>query len=303
MVVARSACNCACYSICQLRCKTMRKYLFHILLICFIGIQSVHSQSLEAGGFFGLSGYSGELQAGQVDLLEIHPAFGIHLTYRTSRVLALKFALSKGKISGNDANYSTIEFRRNRNLSFRSHLYEASFLLELSFLNFGTSKSPRAGAFLFSGISGFYFNPQAFYHDNWVNLQPLGTEGQGIHKFYPARYNRFQYAIPIGVGFHIFATEKTLFGLQFGIRKTFTDYLDDVGKDYPDLEDLRQVNPMAAALSFRGTEVNGDSAVNPSGTRRGAPGNDVYFFGGISFSVVLTDKKVDSHIVHPEFYY
>jgi uncharacterized protein DUF6089 len=301
MVAAPPGCRFACCSVCKLCCETMRRNLFHIVLGCLFCVQSLHSQRLEAGGFFGISGYSGELQVGQVDLSEIHASFGAHLTYRASRVLALKFSLLKGKISGNDANYPTIEFRRNRNLSFRSQIYEASFLLELSFLNFGTAKSPRASAFLFSGISGFYFNPQAYYQNKWVDLQPLGTEGQGIHQLCPSRYNRFQFAIPVGIGFNIFATEKSSFGLRLGIRRTFTDYLDDIGADYPDLQELQKANPMAAALSFRGAEVSSDAGVNPSGARRGTPGIDVYFFGGISFSTIIAEKKVPP--LYPEFYY
>ncbi|MFQ5448624.1 MAG: DUF6089 family protein [Saprospiraceae bacterium] len=274
-----------------------------IIVCCLLFWQASKSQSLEVGGFFGISGYSGELQVGQVDLLEIHPAFGAHLTYRPSRTLAMKFSLMKGKISGDDANYPTIEFRRNRNLSFRSKVYEASMLLELNFLNFGTADSPRASTFLFSGVSGFYFNPQAYYQNQWVDLQPLGTEGQGIHQVGPGRYNRFQLAIPVGIGFNVFTTEQSSVGLRLGIRKTFTDYLDDIGSNYPNLEVLQTVNPTAAALSFRGAEVTGDAGVNPSGAKRGNPGNDVYFFGGVSFSIVISKAKTSVDRLTHKYYY
>ena len=71
--------------------------------------------------------------------------------------------------------------------------------------------------------------------------------------------------------------------MEYGIRKTFTDYLDDVGSDsYLDLEALTAENgPLAAQLSNRSLD----------GSRYGKRGtsstNDWYAFFGASIAFRL----------------
>jgi len=81
-------------------------------------------------------------------------------------------------------------------------------------------------------------------------------------------------------------------GLDFGMRATITDYIDDVSSEYPNLELLAERDPIAATLSFRGDEF--DPSLNSAdfkGRTRGNPENsDWYFIGTISLSVNLTDE-------------
>jgi hypothetical protein len=150
--------------------------------------------------------------------------------------------------------------------------------------------SYRASAYLSAGIAGFYFNPRTLYQDSWVELQPLGTEGQGLPG-YADKYNRFQLAVPVGIGFKIKPGDRSSFGLTFGYRHTFTDYLDDVSGNYPDLQQLYQLNPMAAQLSCR-TE-GGAAPDNPavSDQRGSNTGNDHYFFAGCTLAITLGQQR------------
>ena len=91
------------------------------------------------------------------------------------------------------------------------------------------------------------FNPQARRYDTdnlfdddglgtnneWVDLQPLGTEGQFSDQ-YPEKepYSLTQFTVPLGIGFKLSMGEKLSIIAEYGIRKTFTDYLDDVGGTY-----------------------------------------------------------------------
>ena len=54
----------------------------------------------------------------------------------------------------------------------------------------------------------------------------MGTEGQGIDGF-GEKYKLTQFAIPMGAGVKIAVTERLNIGLEAGVRKTFTDYIDD----------------------------------------------------------------------------
>lgn len=275
--------------------KTHTMRLQHLILFAMAFLCSRNAtgqQSLELGGFLGISNYLGELQQTTFERNENNIALGIFTRWNLNPNLALKFQFYKGEISGRDANYAELQSIRERNLSFRSHLFELSLISEVSFVAFGES-GRVAAPYLFFGVSGFHFNPQALYEGRWVSLQPLGTEGQTLPGSGKEQYKLFQFAIPLGIGFNIRLGDNMNIGFEAGLRKTFTDYLDDISSEYPDLNALQAANPMAATLSFRTPEVTHDDYPNPKGQIRGNPGQkDLYFFGGLTFSgYVLTREK------------
>ena len=63
-----------------------------------------------------------------------------------------------------------------------------------------------------------------------MDLQPLGTEGEGFYKG-EKKYNLTQLAIPIGGGFKYAISNNVRIGIEVGFRKLFTDYLDDVSEN------------------------------------------------------------------------
>ncbi|MFZ2900283.1 MAG: DUF6089 family protein [Saprospiraceae bacterium] len=260
-----------------------------MLPVCALGwciALQAQMQTLEAGLFAGISTYFGDLQQVRFEKDEAHPAWGGFLRYRPSPRWAFKGHFYKGQISGSDANYTGLNIRK-RNLSFRSPVLEAGLQTELSLARFGERESFKASPYIFSGLSVFYFNPQAPFNGGWVALQPLGTEGQGLPQ-YPEPYKLVQVSIPLGVGFQFAVAQAVFFGFELGFRKTFTDYLDDISSTYPDLALLASHNPMAAELSFRSPEFTGQELPLPSGEVRGDPDTlDMYFFGGFTCSVVI----------------
>jgi hypothetical protein len=272
-----------------------------ILFILLVTIQQKSFGQLvgnfEVGGFFGISNYMGDLHTPHFEVLEIHPAIGVFTRYNFNSIFSLKANFYQGKISGNDANYPTIETIRNRNLSFRSAILEGGIQLEVSLLRFGIVQHQKiramvgylTTAYVFGGVSGFYFKPQTKYMGRWYDLQPLGTEGQGIAGNQD-KYKLFQFSLPMGFGFKIQTSPRSCLGFEIGLRKTFTDYLDDVSGKYPDLDVLKKVDEMAATLSYRSRELPGiEYEENPVGKTRGnSKGKDMYFFGGITVSVGIT---------------
>ena len=76
-------------------------------------------------------------------------------------------------------------------------------------------------------------NPQAKINDEWTNLRPLKTEGQGL----PGgadEYSRITAVIPFGIGVKIGISDMWRIGLEVSYNKTFTDYIDDVSTNYFD---------------------------------------------------------------------
>ncbi|MEY3367725.1 MAG: hypothetical protein RI973_880 [Bacteroidota bacterium] len=253
-------------------------------------------KNLDFGIFFGVSHYMGDLHRSHVEVLELNEAKGLFCRYNLNKTFSLRFHFMQGLLTGKDSNYPTLETARLRNLSFRSTVYEAGFQWELQFMNFGIYNvhasrrltAYRASSYLLLGLSGFYFNPRASYNGTWYDLQPLGTEGQGMEG-YSDRYNRYQLAIPLGFGFKIRPGKWSTLGFEVGFRHTFTDYLDDVSGSYPDLQRLTEHNPLAAALSYRTQEIApGSSRAVPSGMPRGSDKSpDKYVFAGMTLSISL----------------
>ena len=119
-----------------------------------------------------------------------------------------------------------------RNLGFRSVLFEGSALLEVNFFKYrGLAKDNKTWTpFVFAGLAYFHTNPQNLLNDTWYDLQPLGTEGQGTGN--GAGYSLNQICIPFGVGVKLALTAKFDLQVEWGLRRTYTDYIDDVSGTY-----------------------------------------------------------------------
>jgi hypothetical protein len=77
--------------------------------------------------------------------------------------------------------------------------------------------------------------------------------------------------------------------LELGIRKTNTDFLDDVLTTYVDANLLVQnKGSTSQRLAFRGDELNNSLSYPRDGAIRGNPNNkDWYLFTGLSYRVIL----------------
>jgi len=76
------------------------------------------------------------------------------------------------------------------------------------------------------------------------------------------------------------------------LRKTFTDYIDDVSKTYVDQAILGAARgPRAVDLAFRSDELKDNTLSYPSEftVRGGEKFKDWYYFSGITLSIGLTN--------------
>jgi len=266
----------------------MRK-LITAAVVMFFCI-SATAQYWETGVFVGASNYQGDFDVDYLVPQEYNLAFGLMGRYRLNRHFSVRPAFFIGQISGSDRN-STDPNIRIRNLNFRSTILELSTTAELWIGGWDVRDGKMSAPYLFAGLGLFHFNPQADFRGRWYDLQPLGTEGQGTDFSDQRPYSRIQLNIPIGIGYQIALGQKSNIAMEFGFRKTFTDYLDDIGGAYPDIDQLMTHNPEAARLSFRTPEYNETTMPNPVGTLRGNPNdNDWYFFFGMTITTNLADK-------------
>ncbi len=248
------------------------------------------AQNIEVGLQFGASGYQGDLSPSQAvaSVSNLHPSLGIYGRYNANRYFGYRVNFSYGTVSGDDAD-SKDESRLSRNLSFRSKIMELALIGEYNILG----RHKRMTPYVFGGLAIFRFNPEANYEGRLIELQPLGTEGQGIDGF-GKKYNRTQFAIPMGAGLKFAVNKNFNVSLEMGFRKLFTDYLDDVSGSYVNYAQLFAENgEQAALLGNRTGEFLGTDPVSVStGTQRGnSDRKDWYFMTNISVSYNLWNDK------------
>jgi len=224
------------------------------------------------------------------------PLINVGYRYRFDTRMAASANLFAGYLSGDD-RLTENPYRNNRNLHFRSPIIELSAQFE--FLMTQQREGARYSlqgiqgwtflnieSYLLVGLGGFYFNPKAKYRDpingdgKWYHLRPIGTEGQTIAEE-KKMYSRFQIAIPLGIGLKYALDENWSIGIEYGLRKTFTDYIDDVSSVYFDNEAIRQQSGDVGAYLADPHLGKIDGQTN-AGFQRGDPTDlDSYMFATI----------------------
>jgi hypothetical protein len=155
-------------------------------------------------------------------------------------------------------------------------------------------RSKLVPTYVFAGVAGIYFNPQAYTRGEWHSLHPLHTEGQGLPGF-NKHYSRINVAFPVGIGMKFKISPYRSLGVEAGWRFTLTDYIDDVGSGrYPSTQIMKEnFGDIAAILSYRRAGRSNDYDINyRGGGSRGGKWIDQYQFITINYSAILkTDRK------------
>lgn len=261
-----------------------------ILLVLVLSFSCVmaKAQNDEIGVFLGASYYTGDLNPYGHFNQNTNPALGL-VYRRTSREMRYAFRLHGmyGKIEGYD-HQSSNRFRQNRNLNFSSTILEAAAIMEVNFFKYelGNTRRFYFSPYVFYGLAYFHHDPHGLYEGDWYELQPLGTEGQNTSANSDDYYKLNQFSVPFGIGIKMNISENIGLAFEYGIRKTFTDYLDDASKKY--------VNPsILEAESGQLTQFFADRSYSEIGDRnigvnRGiTEANDWYYFAGVTISFII----------------
>lgn len=176
---------------------------------------------------------------------------GAGMRYKLTEFTALRGELYYARLRGED-RLTQEPYRNNRNLMFRSPVIETDIIMEFSWMreSIGSrykvrrvkgrgKKASEVYFYGFAGIGGMWFNPRGKLDNTWYSLRPLRTEGQGLVESRPT-YSPFQLVIPWGLGVKYNVNKQWCIGLEYGVRNTFTDYIDDVSTTYFDKTILRQ---------------------------------------------------------------
>jgi hypothetical protein len=266
----------------------MRK-LF-LLNILSLSVFFSFSQSVHVGLFGGISNYQGDLVDKPFVGRFMKPAVGLTVAYEVSDHFQLRGGFTYAGLEGDD-KYNTKTYLQDRNLNFKTSLTEFSVVGDLSLFNLYERKWTP---YVFGGVALFHFNPYTEDGSGQrIYLKPLSTEGQGLQQYPDSKpYSLTQLSLPFGGGFRYAISDDVRLGVEMGIRKTFTDYLDDLSTNYVDQNDLlAERGQVAVDLAYRGDEVpNGNSVYPAKGSQRGgAEQKDYYYFTGLTLSFRLGD--------------
>ena len=198
-----------------------------LILICYLALgleafSQTPTTTKSIGIWGGSSYYLGDLN--QRHFVPFTPGGGAYFRYNYDDRIGYRFTGSYGRIGGND-QFSDNEFNSTRNFSFTSQIYELSAVTEFNFLPFShlNPKSSIITPYFFLGLSLFYHDPKGNTGGTRVDFMTGTSEG--------VTYRNLQLALPFGAGFKVMLGK---FGMSFewGIRKTWSDYLDQVSANH-----------------------------------------------------------------------
>ncbi len=233
-----------------------------IILLACCSQQPVFGQKFEVGIFGGTSYYMGDLNPEPIDQFANAriPALGVFGRYNMNEHLSLKLGFNYGSIEGNDADSEYDVLGNGDIYHFETDIAEAAIQLDINFLPF-VAGDPTSlyTPYVFGGISGFYFDPvpkrerggtiDVITDDSHWHVDEFDENNN------PPSYSNFNLGINFGMGMKFHVTNNITGGLEWGLRYTGTDYLDEV--------------------SMQGNPKN----------------NDWYSFAGISFTIKFKDRS------------
>lgn len=275
----------------------MRSFLIALVVLLFAakGVRaqiSKYDRSKEISLLAGTAYYIGEVNPSRHFGTTLRTCGGLTFRNNHSRRWTTKFSFLYGAVEAWDKD-SKDPWIRNRNLNFRNRFVEGSLQAELNFFPYQIGSDNWISPYLFAGIAYFQMNPEGYWKGNWYALQPLGTEGQGAPGF-EAKYRTGGMAVPVGMGIkmNLFA----VFGLsiEWGVRRTWTDYFDDISGAYASPAELEDFNGTLAARFSDQSIIKERADGSNTGLQRGDPGRkDLYFFVLASLNIRI-DKRANS---------
>lgn len=197
---------------------------FRVFPFCLLMAASSGSiaQHHEIGVGIGGLNYAGDLSRGY-NFSSVRPGGQLYYRYNFNPIISLRGFVSGGGLSGSDSN-PIDQAAQIRNASFNIGIIEFGGDFEYNFLDIKSSKSLNKWTpYLFLGIGGFFI----------LGDTPVNGAGQ---------YSSFQPMVPVGTGIKVQLTPYLNLDFEVGVRKLFTDWIDDVSNSNLPVKNYRYGN-------------------------------------------------------------
>ena len=249
-------------------CKNKLFLLFSIFVFSQ-NIKGQMSQELSLG--FGLNQLIGDVGINKLQLID----GSRNLNYRNQSHshYAFHIGLSQGGLYADD-RLSNYKERIEKNIVVRSLFQSINTRLEIDYFpQLIPSYKFQQTPYIFGGVGLMSFTPQGKFGLDWIDLQPLGTEGQGTILSDESPYSTRAWTLPFGVGWRAQLNNVWVVSVEANWNLTTSDYLDDTHNLYVDQIVLE--NERGSLSSYFS---NPSDNIFIPGTPRGNPqNNDSYF--------------------------
>ena len=200
--------------------------VFLLVLVLWVPTEST-GQKIEIGASGGAFNYKGDL-ATQVNPRFFRPAGNLFFRYNLNKAVTFRTSVSAGQITAAD-RYASDPFQEQRDLSFRTRILELNVTTEYNFLDFQERRyALNWTPYLFGGVGYMAFNPSP----------KMGS------------YKTSGVVLPFGVGVKYQIRRPWSVGVELGARKTFSDYLDNLGDTQPSKLKLDQGDPSTKDMYY-----------------------------------------------------
>lgn len=173
------------------------------------GVHAQEDYRFDIGGGVGMTGYLGDANTSN---LWRNPSWDVefHFRYIANPRWALKTNFYVGGLSG-DSSRNTNVFPDDRNNKFTTAFYELGEMAEFNFFNYGIGETYRRLK---------RFTP---YIAAGIGATVWDTEGETYAAF----------TLPLGIGVKYKLSERLNLGMEFLMKKVFSDRLDGIDLDDP----------------------------------------------------------------------
>lgn len=218
-----------------------RKLRYLLILSCLAIFAQANAQfddpkTLEIGPHVGMGYYMGDLNP-TLPFAQAQLQYGGLVRFNYDNRWTFRFDYSRVTVTADDTK---LNWRPERGLNFTSKINDFSLVAEFNFLEYYTGNPKKnVSPYIFGGISVFQYTVFANVGDQLVNLSDYATEGPepADAKWYDKMFGKTSpvgISIPFGMGVKFSVSRHMAATVEWRMQKTFTDYLDDVAKVYPE---------------------------------------------------------------------
>jgi hypothetical protein len=215
----------------------MRTSPIHVVLVFCIGATSANGQiaapKWEIGVNLSSFIYQGDLTPSRLGSFKTAgPGFSIYGNRILNSSFSLRTTLAFGQLKGDDAKYTSPAWRQQRNLSFKTPVFEVSEMLVWNFLGNNYDRTNTGfSPYLLGGVGYSFlkirrdasqFNTHYFVTGSKEALGLAADEAHSLPKGIPV--------IPVGLGVRYGLTPALSASAELAYRASFTDYLDGFSK-------------------------------------------------------------------------
>jgi len=267
---------------------------FYRYLLCIGFLALFHfsfSQKNEFGVFGGGSQFYGDLNYSLYSNISNWSIGGLY-RYNFNPHISFKNFISYTELKSGDQNHKDV-WMSSRNLDFFSEVFEFSQQIEFNFFHYDKNKEKhRFTPYALAGLGVFYFNPKAVWLGTEYELRKLGTEGQVSPAATTIKYNPLQMFFIIGGGLKYSFNKNVSLNIEVALRKTFTDYLDDVGGLYPDEDVILRYDPANGDVVISLSDRSANHSLGIDNRQRSSSKvKDDYLIFGIAFTYTIHKNR------------